>query len=99
MMQEIGKKDFQTVEQSLELPARMKGCLKPMLPIRGVPHSVGIGSALAPLLNTGMESGNQQLGPSVSFVPFRGVCEQCISMTATGTNSLNLTTGKTREVT
>ena len=75
MMQEIGKKDFQTVEQSLELPARMKGCLKPMLPIRGVPHSVGIGSALVPLLNTGMESGNQQLGPSVSFVPCRGVSQ------------------------
>lgn len=68
-MQEIGKKDSQTIGQSLELPARMRVFLKPMLPIRGVPHSdsVSIGSALAPLLNTGVDPGNQQLGPTVLF--------------------------------
>lgn len=85
-MQEIGKKDSQTVGQSLELPARMRVFLKPVLPIRGVPHSIGIGSALAPLLNTGVDPGNQQLGPTVSFVPCSGISEQCISMAATGTN-------------
>lgn len=97
-MQEIGKKDSQTVGKSLELPARMRVFLKPVLPIRGVPHSVGIGSALAPLLNTGVDP-ESAVAPTVSFVPCSGISEQCISMAATGTNSLNLLTGKTRDVT
>ena len=82
--------ESQTVGQSLELPAGMRGFLKPVLPTRGVPHSVGVGSALAPLLSTGVDPGNQQLGPSVSFVPCRGISEQRISMAAPGTNSFNL---------
>lgn len=53
-------------------PETLRGVLKPKLPIKGVPHLIGIGFALVPLMNTGVNPGIPHLRLSVSMLPAVG---------------------------